>query len=62
MMKVTQFLMGLNEVYTNIRGQLLMMTPMPLLTSVLSLLQKEERQRNCVNLAKPAIESAPPMS
>ncbi|XP_074380961.1 uncharacterized protein LOC141721771 [Apium graveolens] len=38
-MKVTQFLMGLNEAYTNIRGQLLMLTPMPSLTAVLSLLQ-----------------------
>ncbi|XP_074383577.1 uncharacterized protein LOC141725088 [Apium graveolens] len=39
LMKVTQFLMGLNELYTNIRGQLLMMNPMPKLTQVLALLQ-----------------------
>nr|XP_017225246.1 PREDICTED: uncharacterized protein LOC108201479 [Daucus carota subsp. sativus] len=58
MMKVTQFLMGLNEMYTNIRGQLLMMNPMPKLTQVLALLQQEERQRNHVNSAQPTIESA----
>lgn len=28
-MRVTQFLMGLSEIYTNIRGQLLMMSPLP---------------------------------
>ncbi|XP_074375739.1 uncharacterized protein LOC141717521 [Apium graveolens] len=50
--------MGLNDVYTNICGQLLMMNPMPSLPSVLSLLQQEERQRNHVHLAQPTIESA----
>lgn len=45
-MKVTQFLMGLSENFTNIRGQLLMMNPMPKLTQVLGLLQQDERQRN----------------
>lgn len=49
-MKVTEFLTGLNELYTNIRGQLLMMTPMPQMTQVLALLQQVERQRNCVTL------------
>lgn len=43
LMKVTQFLMGFNEVYTNTRGQFLMMNPMPKLTQVLSLLQQKER-------------------
>lgn len=56
-MKVTEFLMGLNELYTNIIGQFLMMNPMPKLTQVLYLLQQEERQRSHVNLAQPAIES-----
>nr|XP_017221723.1 PREDICTED: uncharacterized protein LOC108198480 [Daucus carota subsp. sativus] len=44
--KVTQFLMGLNENFTNIRGQLLMMDPLPKMTQTLSLLQQDERQRN----------------
>ncbi|KAL8128075.1 hypothetical protein AgCh_014866 [Apium graveolens] len=57
-MKVTQFLMGLNDVYTNIRGQLLMMNPIPSLSSVLSLVQEEERQHNYVHLAQPTIEYA----
>lgn len=61
-MKVTQFLMGLNEIYTNIRGQLLMMNPIPPLTTVLSLLQQEERQRNYVSLSNTAVESAALMS
>lgn len=57
-MKVTQFLMGFNEHYTNIRGQLLMLSPVPKITKVLALLQQKERQRNSVNLAQPLIESA----
>ncbi|XP_074347144.1 uncharacterized protein LOC141685973 [Apium graveolens] len=61
-MKVTQFLMGLNEVYTNIRGQLLMMNHIPPLTTVLSLLQQEERKRNYVTLSNTTVESAALMS
>lgn len=57
-MKVTEFLMGLNELYTNIRGQLLMMNPMPKMTQVLALLQQEERQRNFISPVQPSIESA----
>ncbi|XP_074373755.1 uncharacterized protein LOC141714118 [Apium graveolens] len=60
--KVTQFLMGLNEVYTNIRGQLLIMNPIPPLTTVLSLLQQEECQRNYVALSNTTVESAALMS
>ncbi|XP_074355950.1 uncharacterized protein LOC141695615 [Apium graveolens] len=36
-MKVTQFLMGLNENYTNIIAQLLMMSPMPRITQLIPL-------------------------
>lgn len=57
-MKVTQFLTRLNEVYTDIRGQLLTMNPMPPLTSAHLLLQQEERQRNYVHMAQLVIESA----
>lgn len=45
--KVTQFLMGLNDNYTSIRGQILMMTPLPELSQVYALLIQEEKQREC---------------
>lgn len=57
-MKVTQFLMGLNDSYTNIRGQLLMMNPMPKITQVLALLQQEERQRSYTPISSSTVESA----
>lgn len=38
--------MGLNETYTGIRGQILMMTPLPSLNQAYSLLLQEENQRN----------------
>ena len=56
-MKVTQFLMGLSESFTNIRGQLLMMNPMPNMTQTLSLLQQDERQRNYSHLSPGTQES-----
>ncbi|XP_074347313.1 uncharacterized protein LOC141686159 [Apium graveolens] len=56
--KVTQFLMGLSDSFTSIRGQLLMMNPMPKLTQVLGLLQQDERQRNYSHLHNNAPESA----
>ncbi|XP_074374585.1 uncharacterized protein LOC141714995 [Apium graveolens] len=52
-MKVTQFLMGFSENFTNIRGQLLMMSSLPKLTHVLSLLQQDERQRNYSHINTP---------
>lgn len=45
-MKVTPFLMGLNDMFTNIRGQLLVMNPLPNLNQALALIQQEEKQRN----------------
>ncbi|KAK1355313.1 CCHC-type domain-containing protein [Heracleum sosnowskyi] len=56
-MKVTQFLMGLNENVTNIRGQLLMMSLMPRITQVLALLQQEERQRSYRSVQSSTVES-----
>ena len=43
--KLIQFLMGLNESYTAVRGNILMMTPLPTLGQTYSLLVQEERQR-----------------
>ncbi|KAH0766351.1 hypothetical protein KY285_002222 [Solanum tuberosum] len=40
-----QFLMGLNEVYTIIRGNILMMNPLPSMAQAFALLIQEEKQR-----------------
>ncbi|KAL5575803.1 hypothetical protein UlMin_017502 [Ulmus minor] len=40
---VLQFLMGLNESYAQIRGQILMMEPLPAINKVFSLVIQEER-------------------
>ncbi|XP_074352768.1 uncharacterized protein LOC141691917 [Apium graveolens] len=45
-MKVTQFLMGLNEVYTNIRGQILMMNHIPPLTTKTDVKRPDGRRFN----------------
>ncbi|XP_074356376.1 uncharacterized protein LOC141696087 [Apium graveolens] len=44
--KLSQFLMGLSEQFTGIRGQILMMTPLPSLSQCYSLLLQEENQRS----------------
>ncbi|XP_065620096.1 uncharacterized protein LOC136063519 [Quercus suber] len=41
-----QFLMGLNESYSQIKGQILLMEPLPTINKVYSLLIQEERQRS----------------
>lgn len=41
-----QFLMGLNDSYSQIKGQILLMDPMPSINKVYSLLIQEERQRS----------------
>ncbi|KAK4710621.1 hypothetical protein R3W88_005134 [Solanum pinnatisectum] len=43
--KLIQFLMGLNEVYTAVRGIILMMNPLPALPQAFSLLVQDERQK-----------------
>ncbi|KAH0694205.1 hypothetical protein KY285_021302 [Solanum tuberosum] len=43
--RLIQFLMGLNEVYTAVRGSILMMNPLPSLPQAFSLLVQDERQR-----------------
>ncbi|XP_039134878.1 uncharacterized protein LOC120272178 [Dioscorea cayenensis subsp. rotundata] len=40
-----QFLMGLNESYTNVRGNMLIMKPLPTVRQAYSLLIQEEKQR-----------------
>ncbi|XP_070051766.1 uncharacterized protein [Nicotiana tomentosiformis] len=43
--RLIQFLMGLNEVYTVVRGSILMMNPLPNLAQAFSLLIQDEKQR-----------------
>ena len=43
--RLIQFLMGLNEVYTVIRGSILMMNPLPSMAQAFALLVQEEKQR-----------------
>ena len=42
---VMQFLMGLNDSYSQIKGQILLMEPLPSINKVYYLLSQEERQR-----------------
>ncbi|XP_019227716.1 PREDICTED: uncharacterized protein LOC109209000 [Nicotiana attenuata] len=43
--RLIQFLMGLNEVYTEVRGNILMMNPLPSMAQAFSLLIQDEKQR-----------------
>ncbi|XP_009611808.1 uncharacterized protein [Nicotiana tomentosiformis] len=43
--RLIQFLMGLDEVYTIVRGSILMMKPLPSMAQAFSLLIQEEKQR-----------------
>ena len=43
---VMQFFMGLNDPYSQIKGQILFMDPLPFINKVYSLLIQEERQRS----------------
>lgn len=49
--RITQFLMGLNDKYTTIRGQILMMQPLSCLSQAYALLTQEEKQRECNHLS-----------
>ena len=43
--RLSQFVMGLNEVYTIIRGSITMMKPLPYMGQAFPLLIQEEKQR-----------------
>ncbi|XP_075096445.1 uncharacterized protein LOC142174533 [Nicotiana tabacum] len=43
--RLIQFLMGLNKVYTAVRGSILMMNPLPSIAQAFSFLIQEEKQR-----------------
>lgn len=40
--KLSQFLMGSNDIYTSIRGQILLMSPLPILNQTYAMLLQEE--------------------
>ncbi|GKA77186.1 hypothetical protein Tco_0783647 [Tanacetum coccineum] len=42
--RLIQFLIGLDECYTNIRGQILLIQPLPLVAKAYSMLRQEEKQ------------------
>uniref|UniRef100_A0A2N9GRD9 Reverse transcriptase Ty1/copia-type domain-containing protein n=1 Tax=Fagus sylvatica TaxID=28930 RepID=A0A2N9GRD9_FAGSY len=47
---IMQFLMGLNESFGAVRGQILLMDPMPPINKVFSLIRQEDRQRSIGSL------------
>ena len=46
--RLGQFLMGLNETYSAIRGQIMLIQPLPTVKKAYSLLCEEEKQRRLV--------------
>ncbi|VFQ93811.1 unnamed protein product [Cuscuta campestris] len=52
-----QFLMGLNDSFKTARGNILMMKPLPNLNQAYKLINQEESQRDCTNIAPLAYES-----
>ncbi|XP_070004341.1 uncharacterized protein [Nicotiana sylvestris] len=56
--RLIQFLMGLNEVYTIVRGSILMMKSLPSLAQAFSLLIQEEKQREFIPNNQLNLESA----
>ena len=56
--KLLQFLMGLNDDYNAIRGNILMMSPLPSISQVYSMLIQEEKQREIRSASHFLTESA----
>lgn len=52
---VMSFLMGLNESYAHIRGQLLLMDPIPSINKVFSLVSQEEKHRNVSSITNSTV-------
>ena len=52
------FLMGLNETYAAIRGQILLMEPMPPLSKMFSLLLQDEKQRKVGAVKKVLVDAS----
>lgn len=56
--RLIQFLMGLNEMYTPVRGSILMMNPLPSIAQAFSILIQEEKQREVEPHTQLSLESA----
>ncbi|XP_019241958.1 PREDICTED: uncharacterized protein LOC109221994 [Nicotiana attenuata] len=56
--RLIQFLMGLNKVYTVVRGSILMMNPLPSIAQAFSILIQEEKQRKVKPHSQFVMESA----
>lgn len=56
--KLIQFLMGLNSEYNTIRGNILMMKPLPSINQAYSLLMQDEKQREVHSVSHFMMESA----
>ena len=54
---ITQFLNGLNDCYSQVKIQILMMEPVPLIDKAFSLVIQEERQRSSTFNGTPLVES-----
>lgn len=55
--QLIQFLTGLNEVFSAIRGNILMMKPLPTTAQAYSLILHEERQREVHSVHQVSFES-----
>ncbi|PWA85644.1 reverse transcriptase, RNA-dependent DNA polymerase, Gag-polypeptide of LTR copia-type [Artemisia annua] len=56
--RLIQFLMGLDECYANIRGQILLISPMPSVAKAYGMIRQEEKQREAHTPAVPIALSA----
>ncbi|XP_073307117.1 uncharacterized protein [Primulina huaijiensis] len=54
--KTMKVLMGLNEIYATVRGQILLMDPLPTINKTHSLVLQEEKQRGMPNRGAPLTE------
>ena len=57
---IMQFLNGLNDCYSQVKTQILMMEPVPFVDKTFSLVIQEERQRSSNIHATPSVESTAP--
>nr|XP_043615966.1 uncharacterized protein LOC122587871 [Erigeron canadensis] len=56
--RLVQFLMGLDECYSNIRGQILLIQPLPTVAKAYSMIRQEEKQREGILPKPPTIPTA----
>ncbi|XP_048231267.1 uncharacterized protein LOC125370296 [Ricinus communis] len=56
--KTMKFLMGLNEVYSAVRGQILLIDPLPTVNKTYSLILQDEKQRGISKGGTPMVEAS----